>query len=119
MLAAYSAANVIMMLCVVLKLGWVSVGALFLSFFFMSISYPTIFALAIYDLGEQTKRASSYLVMAILGGAIMPLFMGWLADNWGMRGGFLMPLGCFLAIAAYAVFWSRLSRRRLCVTRRV
>ncbi len=119
MLAAYSALNVLMMLCVVLKLGWISVGALFLSFFFMSISYPTIFALAIYDLGEQTKRASSYLVMAILGGAIMPLFMGWLADNWGMRGGFLMPLGCFLAIAAYAVFWSRLSRRRLCVTQRV
>ena len=119
MLAAYSALNVLMMLCVVLKLGWISVGALFLSFFFMSISYPTIFALAIYDLGEQTKRASSYLVMAILGGAIMPLFMGWLADNWGMRGGFLMPLGCFLAIAAYAVFWSRLSRRRRCVTQRV
>jgi len=119
MLAAYSALNVLMMLCVVLKLGWVSVGALFLSFFFMSISYPTIFALAIYDLGEQTKRASSYLVMAILGGAIMPLFMGWLADNWGMRGGFLMPLGCFLAIAAYAAFWSRLSRRHLCVTQHV
>ena len=119
MLAAYSALNVLMMLCVVLKLGWISVGALFLSFFFMSISYPTIFALAIYDLGEQTKRASSYLVMAILGGAIMPLFMGWLADNWGMRGGFLMPLGCFLAIAAYAAFWSRLSRRHLCVTQHV
>ena len=46
--------------------------------------------------------------MAILGGAIMPLFMGWLADNWGMRCGFLMPLGCFLAITAYAMFWSRL-----------
>jgi FHS family L-fucose permease-like MFS transporter len=111
MLAAYSAANVLMMLGVLLKLGWVSVGALFLSFFFMSISYPTIFALGIYDLGEQTKRASSYVVMAILGGAIMPLFMGWLADNWGMRIGFLMPLGCFMAIAAYAIAWARLSRR--------
>src|ERR1035441_4210666 len=53
MLAAYSAANVLMMLCVVLKLGWVSVGALFLSFFFMSISYPTIFALAIHDLRSE------------------------------------------------------------------
>jgi len=108
MLAAYSAANVVMMLCVVLKLGWLSVAALFLSFFLMSISYPTIFALGIDGLGAQTKKASSFIVMAILGGAIMPLFMGWLADLGGMRIGFLMPLGCFVLIASYSAAWPRL-----------
>jgi FHS family L-fucose permease-like MFS transporter len=108
MLATYSALNVVMMLCVVLKLGWFSVAALFLSFFLMSISYPTIFALGIHGLGSQTKKASSFLVMAILGGAIMPLFMGWLADRGGMRLGFLMPLGCFALVAAYAGAWRKL-----------
>jgi len=111
MLALYSAANVVMMLCVVLPLGWMSVGALFLSFFLMSISYPTIFALGIYGLGEQTKKGSSFLVMAILGGAIMPLFMGWLADRGGMRAGFLMPLALFGIIAAYAAAWPKLEAR--------
>jgi FHS family L-fucose permease-like MFS transporter len=111
MLALYSALNVGMMLLVVLQLGWLSVGALFLSFFLMSISYPTIFALGIYGLGEQTKQASSFLVMSILGGAIMPLFMGWLADHGGMRTGFLMPLVLFGFIAVYAAVWPWLESR--------
>lgn len=111
MLALYSALNVGMMLLVVLQLGWLSVGALFLSFFLMSISYPTIFALGIHGLGEQTKQASSFLVMSILGGAIMPLFMGWLADHGGMRAGFVMPLVLFAAISAYGAAWPWLERR--------
>lgn len=111
MLALYSAMNVGMMLLVVAPLGWISVGALFLSFFLMSISYPTIFALGIHGLGDQTKQASSFLVMSILGGAIMPLFMGWLADQGGMRTGFLMPLVLFAAIAAYGAAWPRLEQR--------
>jgi FHS family L-fucose permease-like MFS transporter len=112
MLALYSALNVGCMLLVVLPLGWISVGALFLSFFLMSISYPTIFALGIHGLGEQTKQASSFLVMSILGGAIMPLFMGWLADRGGMRAGFLMPLVLFALIALYGAAWPRLAEPR-------
>ncbi|MFA5057739.1 MAG: MFS transporter [Opitutaceae bacterium] len=111
MLALYSAANAGLMLCVVLQLGWTSVGALFLSFFLMSISYPTIFALGIYRLGEQTKQASSFLVMAILGGAFMPMFMGWLADRGGMRVGFFMPLVMFGVVATYAAVWPKLEAR--------
>ncbi|MCU0917433.1 MAG: MFS transporter [Planctomycetes bacterium] len=94
LLAAYSALNTLVMLAVVLPLGWFSVGALFLSFFLM--------------LGEQTKRASSFLVMAILGGAFMPMLMGWLADHGGMRAGFLMPMVLFALIAAYGLAWPRL-----------
>jgi FHS family L-fucose permease-like MFS transporter len=108
MLTIYATINILMMGLTMFPLGWWSVAGLFLSFFFMSIMYPTIFALGIHGLGDQTKKAASFIVMAIVGGAIMPLFMGWLADNWGMRTGFFMPLLCFIIIAAYGAFWQKL-----------
>ena len=111
MLALYAGINVLMMILTMFPLGWWSVVGLFLSFFFMSIMYPTIFALGIHGLGEQTKRGASFIVMAIVGGAIMPLFMGWLADQWGMRIGFLMPLICFALIMIYGLFWKKLESR--------
>jgi FHS family L-fucose permease-like MFS transporter len=77
----------------------------------MSIMYPTIFALGIHGLGEQTKKASSFIVMAIVGGAIMPMFMGWLADKWGMPIGFFMPLLCFVFIAIYGASWQKLEAK--------
>jgi len=111
MLALYASASVGMMLLTILPLGWWSVAGLFMSCFFMSIMYPTIFALGIHGLGEQTKKAASFIVMAIVGGAIMPLFMGWLADNWGMPIGFLMPLICFVIIALYGLVWQKLEAK--------
>jgi fucose permease len=111
MLALYSAANVLMMILTMNAWGWWSVAGLFLSFFFMSISFPTIFSLGIHGLGEKTKIASSFIVQSIVGGALMPFVMGWLADHWGMRIGFLMPLLCFVCIAAYAASWRKLEAR--------
>jgi fucose permease len=111
MLAVYAVFNVLMMVLIMFPLGWWSVAGLFLSFFFMSIMYPTIFALGIHGLGEQTKRGASFIVMAIVGGAIMPMFMGWLADQWGMRIGFLMPLICFVFIALYGLAWRKLETK--------
>ena len=87
-----------MMVLIILHLGWISVAALFLSCFFMSIMYPTIFALGIRGLGEHTKLGSSLIVMAIVGGAIMPFMMGDLADTYAMRIGFVMPLICFVYV---------------------
>ena len=109
-LAVYGFSNAIMMLLIVLPLGWVSVAGLFISFFFMSIMYPTIFALGIRGLGEHTKMASSLIVMAIVGGALMPLLMGWLADTFSMRVGFAMPLICFAFVGFYAAIWPMLER---------
>jgi len=111
MLALYSVANALMMVLIIFPLGWLSVFGLFMSFFFMSITYPTIFSLGIHGLGEQTKKAASFIVMAIVGGAIMPMFMGWLADQWGMRIGFLMPLICFVLIAFYGLAWQKLENK--------
>jgi MFS transporter, FHS family, L-fucose permease len=99
MLALYAAINVFAMLLVVLGLGWVSIIALYLNYFCMSIMFPTIFALGIKDLGGLTKKASSFLVMMIVGGAICPAFMGWIADVSGMAVGFIVPLICFIFIA--------------------
>jgi len=86
-----------------MKLGWVSLISLYSVFFVMSIMFPTLFALAIKDLGPQTKRASSFLVMAIVGGAVFPPVMGLIADNFGMSIGFLAPIPFFAFIAFYAI----------------
>jgi FHS family L-fucose permease-like MFS transporter len=110
-LALFALANVAMMTLVLFPFGWISFAALLLSFFFMSIMYPTIFALGIRGLGEDTKLGSSLIVMAIVGGAIMPLFMGWLADRFSMRVGFSMPLICFVFILAYALWWPKLDEQ--------
>jgi MFS transporter, FHS family, L-fucose permease len=109
-LGTYAIVNVILCGIVVLKLGWISVTAVFLVFLFMSIMFPTIFALGIYGLGVQAKRASGFIVMAIIGGAIMPKLMGYLGDVYNMSVSFLMPLGCFALIAIYGYSWSRLSK---------
>ena len=102
LLAVYAIINTMLMLIVVLKLGWPSVIALFSCYFFMSVMFPTIFALGIRGLGPLTKRASSFLVMAVAGGAFCPPLMGLIADHAGMSVAFLIPLGCFAFIAWYA-----------------
>jgi len=109
-LAVFGLINSIMMVLIILPCAWISVAALFLSCFFMSIMYPTIFALGIRGLGEQTKFGSSLIVMAIVGGALMPPLMGWMADTYGMRIGFVMPLICFVYVMLYAAFWPALER---------
>ena len=111
-LGLYALCNVALMALITLGLGWVSVAALILSFFFMSVMYPTHFALAIHGLGERTKLASSWMVTAIVGGSVMPVLMGWLADRSSMRVGFFMPLACFVCIMLYGFGWRRLYRGR-------
>lgn len=64
--------------------------------------------LGIFGLGEQTKKASSYIVMSIVGGAVMPMLMGGIADAYSMALGFVMPLGCFVVIGLYGLFWTKL-----------
>jgi FHS family L-fucose permease-like MFS transporter len=103
LLAVYAVVNVIMMALVVAGLGWISVIALFSTYFFMSVMFPTIFALGIKDLGPLTKKASSFLVMAIVGGAIFPLLMGYIADVSTMAMGFIIPLACFAFIVYYGL----------------
>lgn len=69
--------------------------------FFMSVMFPTIFALGVKDLGEHTKLGSSFIIMAIAGGAIVPPIMGLVADSTGIQMSFLLPAICFLVVAHF------------------
>jgi FHS family L-fucose permease-like MFS transporter len=110
MLGFYALMNVVMTLLVFFKLGWISVACVFLSYFFMSIMFPTIFALGIFGLGARAKKASSFIVMAIMGGAVLPKLMGAVADKWDMSRGFIVPMFCFAFVAFYGFNWSKFSK---------
>lgn len=105
-LGTYALINLILCAVVVAKIGWLSVAAVFGTFFFMSIMFPTIFALGIFGIGpESKKKASAFIVMSITGGALMPKLMGRLGDVYNMSTSFLMPLACFALIALYGFSW--------------
>lgn len=88
--------------------GTAGIVSLCLTYLFESVMFPTIFSMALTDVtGSNTKTASSYLVMSIVGGAIAPVLMGLLGEN-NMSLGFLIPLVCFFSIVAYALFYKRL-----------
>ncbi len=110
LLALYALMNVITMSAVVAALGWTSVIALFSTYFFMSVMFPTIFALGIKGLGPLTKKGSSVLVMSIAGGALIPIIMGRIADVSTMALGFIIPLTCFAFIFYYGLRGYRVRR---------
>lgn len=96
----YASASLILMLFIVLFGGKSSLWAFIGLEFFMSIMYPTIFSLAIRNLGDHTPIASSYMVMAIIGGAIFPPILGYLSDLTGsIRIAYMVPLICFIPVA--------------------
>jgi MFS transporter, FHS family, L-fucose permease len=101
LLTFYALVNMTLAFVVVAAVGWLSVFALIAIFFFMSIMFPTIFALAVKPLGMEAKRGSPFLIMAIAGGAIAPYLMGWTADVHGIAFSFLIPAACFLVVAGY------------------
>jgi FHS family L-fucose permease-like MFS transporter len=109
-LGLYGVLNVVSCLIVFTKLGWISVACVFASYFFMSIMFPTIFALGIFGLGGRAKKASAFIVMAIMGGAVLPKLMGYIADTFDMSRGFIMPMLCFAFVAFYGFNWPRFSK---------
>ncbi len=101
LLAIYAMVNIALCVIVVFHKGMLSVYALMAIFFFESIMFPTIFAMGVKQLGTQTKRASSFIIMAIVGGAIMPYVMGWVADRYSTATSYFIPLCCFLVVVWY------------------
>jgi len=102
LLSVYSSTCIILMLLVIPGLGWFSVSMLFITYFFMSVMFPTIFVLGIKGLGPLTKKGSSFLVMAIVGGALCPMLMGYIADHYSMQWGFIVPMLCFVFVYYFA-----------------
>ena len=109
-LGLYGILSVIACLLIFLNLGWLSVISVFAAYFFMSIMFPTIFALGIYGLGDKTKKASGFIVMAIMGGALLPKLMGAIADKYDMCKGFIVPAVCLAFVAFYALTWPKWSK---------
>jgi FHS family L-fucose permease-like MFS transporter len=103
LLTYYAAMNILLMAVVVMGWGMLSVICLFASYFFMSIMYPTIFAIGIDGLKENTEKGSSFIVMAVAGGAVIPMLMGRIADVWAMTTGFVVPLICFVVVLAFGL----------------
>ena len=110
MLAAYAVIN-IALTAVCMGGGTLGLYAMFGTFFFMSVMFPTIFALGIRGLGDYTKLGSSLIVMSIVGGAIAAPFMGHIADTHSMHTGFVVPLVCFVFIAIYGAVWQKLEAK--------
>ncbi len=107
-LTVYGVANVIFCLIAAAGIDKVSALALIPVFFFMGTMFPTIFTLGIRDLGHNTKRASSIMVMAIGGGVLLPYPMGMIGDAFGMPPAFLLPAAGFLLVAWYGWKGSRI-----------
>ena len=103
LLAVYALMCCLLLPVVSIGAGWISLIALYGVFFFMSVMFPTIFALGIKDLGPKTKKASSFIVMSIVGGAIFPPFMGLIADKFTMSVGFFAPIPLFAFILYYGL----------------
>jgi FHS family L-fucose permease-like MFS transporter len=101
LLTVYALINIVLCAVVIYNNAWISVYALMIIFFFESIMFPTIFALGIKDLGHNTKKASSFIIMSIVGGALVPYAMGVLADTYSTAFAYIVPLVCFIVVAWY------------------
>lgn len=98
-----AALGAVLTVVVVLIGGYVGAVALVGISGCMSLMFPTIYGLAIRDLGEDTKIGASGLIMAILGGAILTAVQGWISDAQGIHVAFLVPLACFMVVLYYGL----------------
>ena len=98
---------VILILVAVFSSGTVAMVAILLVGLCNSIIFPTIFSLAIQGLGKHTSQASGILCLAIVGGAIIPLFQGLLADSVGVQPAFILPIFCYFFIVYYGLSGSK------------
>ncbi len=104
LLAVYAAINILLCAAVIMLQGMISIYALMAIFFFESIMFPTIFALGVKNLGSLTKKGSSFIIMSIVGGAVMPYFMGSLAGMYSTPFSFIIPLICFVFVLLFGWF---------------
>ena len=102
MLGVFASVNVLLVAIGVMYPGWVGLWAIFLTSFFMSLMFPTIFALGIKGLGANTKIGGSLIIMSIIGGALLTPVMGLLSeDGGGIALAYLVPLAAYVCVAAY------------------
>jgi FHS family L-fucose permease-like MFS transporter len=114
LLSIYAVANIVLLFIALTSHGRIAVYAMMAIPFFLSIMFPTIFALGIKDLGEETKLASSFLVMSIIGGAFTPLMMGLISDRTGsIQVAYIMPVVCMAFILYFGLRGHRITESEL------
>ncbi len=102
LLAIYAAISIVLSAIAIVSSGMITVYALIGVGFFMSIMFPTIFALGIQGIGVDTKIGSSLIIMSIVGGALIPLAMGRIADiTHNIQNGYIVPLICFIVVGYF------------------
>ncbi|KAA9037580.1 L-fucose:H+ symporter permease [Ginsengibacter hankyongi] len=104
LLALYALINICLCIVVVMVPGIISVYSLMTIFFFESIMFPTIFALGVKNLGVYTKKGASYIIMSIVGGALVPVLMGSLAQSHSTSFSYIVPMICFVFVFIFAVY---------------
>jgi len=107
LLAGFALANVVLLAVTLASGGKVALYGIVATGLFNSIMFPTIFALGIERLGPLTNKASSLLIMAIVGGALVPYLQGVLADHIGLQPSFILPLLCY----GYVIFFGLVGAR--------
>jgi FHS family L-fucose permease-like MFS transporter len=108
LMGVYAVVNVILASVGVLKPGWIGLWAIFLTSLFMSLMFPTIFALGLKGLGPNTKIGGSMIVMAIIGGAVLTPAMGWISEEFhSVALAYAVPLSAYVIIAVYSFFGAR------------
>ena len=116
LMGSYCVANILLVAVAVLKPGWVGLWCVFLTSFFMSLMFPTIFALGLKELGPNTKLGGSLLVMAIVGGAVLTPLMGFISEKThSLALGYSVPLFAYVVIALYS-YWGSQPRNARVVT---
>lgn len=110
LMGAYCVANILLVTVAVFVPGWFGLWCVFLTSFFMSLMFPTIFALGLKGLGPNTKLGGSLLVMAIVGGAVLTPVMGYISERMhSLALAYLVPLLAYVIIALYS-FWGSQQR---------
>jgi len=102
-LLLFSVICIVLLILSIATTGELSLWSLISLGLYNSIMWPAIFALAIAGLGKHTSQGSSLLIMAILGGALIPPIQGFLADNIGIHISFIVPIFCYVYLAFYAI----------------
>lgn len=108
LMGVYATMNIALLLVGVFYPGWTGIWCVFLTSLFMSLMFPTIFALGLKELGPNTKIGGSLLVMAIVGGAVLTPIMGLISERThSLALGYSVPLTAYICIALYSFFGSR------------
>lgn len=111
LMAVYSAVNILLVGIGIAFPGWVGLWAIFLTSFFMSVMFPTIFALGIDGLGRNTKIGASLIVMSIVGGAILTPLMGWISQQaHSIAIAYAVPLASYCVVGLFSLLWRGLKQ---------